>query len=180
MLRTVVASVVLVLLLGGCGGATGSDDEAARAETVAAAEQKLAQRRAAEARWREGFAGWSASALYAAEAVTGTFTNTHTLTLVLNGDPQARAELNTKLAQLKTCSRDVERLGKAPARFREVRAGAMRACAHLEAGASLVRLGLEALPEPLGEGLLERGANELGAGTQLVLEASGSLPASAP
>ena len=164
--------LVLALVFG--GSACGGEDKAAKER--AERERAAAALRQADARYRTRFQAWSTSALQPALRVSGIFANPSSLDLLLNGDPATRHELNVELRKLRGCSDAVERIGTPPARFRRARATAMSACAHFEAGASLVDVGLGAAQGGLGAGLLSRAANELRKGTELVGAANERLP----
>lgn len=168
---TVLALLALALM--GCGGGDSGEFEAERAQRVAA--QKAAQQRAAEDEWRTGFGAWSASMIQPALGVSGVMGDS--LELVLEDDPATRRRLNTHLAALRACTKRLERLGRAPTRFRRARGTAVEACGHLEAGSALVDLGIDAYQGGLGEGLLSRAATSIGKGVVLLGTANKRLPA---
>jgi hypothetical protein len=155
--------------------ACGGNDKAA--EEGAARKQAAAARREAEPRYRVRFTAWSAAALQPALRVSGIFANPSSLDLLMSGDVTTRQQLDVELRKLRGCSKTVERIGKPPARFRPARATAMNACAHFEAGAALLDVGLGAAQGGLGPGLLSEAAGELTKGTQLVGTATNRLPA---
>ncbi len=172
--------------LAGCGGSGESGDDRDRAESIEAAqakEQAKAQakaerRRAVETRWREGLTEWSAAMLQPALRVSGLFSG-ESLTLLLEGDPGVRAELDAELTKLKGCSEAVERIGTTPTRLRPARTTAMKACGSLEAGASLVEIGLSSVAQggpAVGGGLLTRAATTISKGVDLLGQATSKLP----
>lgn len=156
----------------GCGGGASGESEGERAQKVAA--QRAAQQRAAEEEWRTGFGTWSASMIQPALGVSRVMGDS--LELVLEDDPATRRRLNTHLTALRACTKKLERLGRAPTRFRRARGTAVEACGHIEAGAGLVDIGIDAYQGGLGEGLLSRAATSIGKGVQLLGTADKRLP----
>lgn len=111
--------------------------------------------------------------------VSGLFSDEASLTLLLDGDPALRAELDAELAKLKGCSDEVEEIGTTPTRFRPARNTAMKACDNLAAGAALVEIGLSAVSEggpEFGGGLLTRAGDTLTKGVDLLGQATSKLP----
>lgn len=173
--RTAVPTVLTLMAfaLVGCGGDSGAA-EAEQAKRVAV--QRAEQRRAAEQRWRAGLREWSLSMMQPALGVSGVMTDS--LSLVLEGDPATRRRLNSHLADLRRCTKQLAGIGRVPTRFRRARGTAANACARLEAGAALVDLGIEAYQGGLGEGLLSRAATSIGKGVELLGTANNRLPPS--
>lgn len=168
------AIMLLALALGLAAVACGGTDKAAKER--AAREQAATARRQAESRYRTGFTAWGTSALQPALRVSGMFTDPASLDALMSGDVATRQELDVQLRKLSGCSKAVERIGNPPAAFRPARATAMSACAHFEAGAALLDVGLGAAQGGLGPGLLSQAAGELTKGTQLVGTATDRLP----
>lgn len=167
LLVALLASAIL-----GCGGSGKSDaDKRAEAAKAAAAQQRLA-----EQRWRTGLREWSLSIMQPALGVSGVMGEDATLTLILDGDRATRQRLDAHLSALGRCTESLRALGQAPARFRPARATAVNACGHLEAGAALVDIGIEAFQGGLGEGLLTRAAGSISKGVGLLGTANERLP----
>jgi hypothetical protein len=167
LLVALLASAIL-----GCGGSGASGAK----ERAKAAEAARVARRAAERRWRTSFREWSLSMMQPALGVSGVMGETASLNLILEGDPATRDRLDVHLNALGRCTKSLRAVGPAPARVRRARATAVNACGHLEAGAALVDIGIDAYQGGLGEGLLTRAAGSISKGVGLLGTASERLP----
>jgi len=149
MTRRLLAAALLVFALSACGGTT---------------VKKPPQPSAVETHWRSGIITWNASMLRAIDGISVIFSRPSSVRAIEGSERKTTLLLVRFENTLTGCAAAVHRLGDPPATLAAARHEALRACAALQQGAALIRLGVRQFQHGLGFDLLTRSSDALAAG----------------
>jgi hypothetical protein len=152
------AVALLALMVAACGG-------------NAAKQQQQTADAAAAAHWRIGLTHWGATMVSAIDGISLVFSNPASVRGLQSGDKRTIARIDRLEHTLLGCTSALERIGPVPVALAASRREAQLACASLERGATLVRLGITQVQRGLGVDLLNRSSAPLGAGQEAIRRA---------